>query len=80
MAIPESYEGVIISWFEVRNFGFIHPNNPVPGCGVEIFFHISDLPNATALPKNTRVTFEVVPFGGRLKAIKVAPVITSAVQ
>jgi cold shock CspA family protein len=72
MATP-LYFGVIVSWFETRNFGFIRPETPIPGCDIELFFHISDCPNAQPLPKNIRVQFEVGLFGGKKKAAKVRP-------
>ena len=79
MATSVVYEGTIISWFKPRNYGFLKPDNPVPGCDVELFFHVSDIFNSKPLPKNIRVTFEIGLFGGRRKAIKVKPVDRSGV-
>jgi cold shock CspA family protein len=73
MATP-LFEGVIVSWFAPRNYGFIRPDNPIPGCDMELFFHISDVPNSDPLPKNIRVSFEIGLFGGRRKAVRIKPV------
>jgi len=59
--------GILISWFKHRGYGFIRPENSDD----EIFVHITDLPNKQPLEKNTRVTFELGQFGGRTKAIDV---------
>jgi len=73
MALP-IYEGTITSWFQVRNFGFICPDNSIPGCDMELFFHVSDLFNGQPIPKNTRVSFQTRLFKGRYKAINVTPI------
>jgi cold shock CspA family protein len=66
--------GTLVSWFNPRSYGFIRPDSPVAGLPVEIFVHISDMPNRRPLPKDTRVFFEIGTFGGRTKAIKVTEV------
>ena len=66
--------GTIVSWFNIRSYGFIRPDSPVAGLPVEIFAHLSDMPNRQPLPKDTRVSFEVGVFGGRTKAIKIVAV------
>lgn len=59
--------GIIISWFKYRSYGFIRPELTDD----EIFVHVVDLPNKEPLPKGTRVKFELGQFGGRRKAINV---------
>lgn len=66
--------GTIVSWFEPRAYGFIRPDSPIAGGPVEIFAHISDMPNRQPLPKDTRVSFELGIFGGRTKAINIVAV------
>jgi cold shock CspA family protein len=66
--------GTLVSWFNPRSYGFIRPDSPVAGLPVEIFAHISDMPNRQPLPKDTRVSFEIGTFGGRTKAINIVEV------
>jgi cold shock CspA family protein len=68
------FEGVIVSWFDVRNFGFIKLDNPVAYADSEVFAHRSDFPNAEPLPKFSRVSFELRQFNGRYKAHNVRAV------
>jgi cold shock CspA family protein len=56
--------GTIIAWFEKRRFGFIKNDDGTD----DVFFHQADLPNQQPLSKYTRITFEKVPFCGRIKA------------
>ena len=50
MAVP-TFSGVLVSWFEPRNYGFIHPDHPIPNCDMELFCHVSDMPNLQPLPQ-----------------------------
>ena len=63
------HTGVLAVWLEKRSFGFIIPDIG----GSEVFVHHSDFVGGV-LPKNTRVQYELTPFNGRTKAVKVKAV------
>lgn len=64
--------GTIAAWR--HGFGFIRPDLRIPDAPTEIFIHISDAPNQQPLSVNTRISFETVMFGGRIKATNVTVV------
>eukprot|EP00929_Paragymnodinium_shiwhaense_P049190 TRINITY_DN24827_c1_g1_i1.p1 TRINITY_DN24827_c1_g1~~TRINITY_DN24827_c1_g1_i1.p1 ORF type:complete len:131 (+),score=18.70 TRINITY_DN24827_c1_g1_i1:93-485(+) len=67
--MPESYEGVVVTWREDRGFGFIKPDKLD---GPDIFVHRRDLLGNDALIEGDKVTFELEKDNtGRKLAVKV---------
>jgi len=58
--------GTVTAWTR-RHFGFI----AVDGNPDELFLHLTDCPNREPLTVNTRVRFQIVTYGARLKAANV---------
>jgi cold shock CspA family protein len=63
-------KGTVCTWIDNRAFGFILPDG-VPPNGRHILVHISDCPGRKPLKVNDRVTFSILPWGDRFKAVNV---------
>ena len=66
--------GALMVWFEARSYGFIRPDTST----VEVFVHRSDFIGAVP-PKGTKVSFDVVEYCGRSKAVNVTPIVGTPV-
>ncbi|MEK4115611.1 cold shock domain-containing protein [Paenibacillus sp. FSL W8-0919] len=66
------FTGTIAAPIKARGFGFISPDDD----DREIFFHVSDSPNADGLKRGTRVRFDLKQNirSGKTTAVNVSPV------
>jgi cold shock CspA family protein len=69
----ETKYGTLIRWTE-RNFGFIREDES----GQDIFTHVSGFAAKVALPKNTRVKFNIGTRNGNQIAVNVEPIVPVA--
>jgi cold shock CspA family protein len=67
--MQERIQGRVVTSFQRRAISFIQMDQ-----GGEIFAHISDYPDRTLLPVDSRVEFEIGEFEGRKKAINIRPI------
>ena len=65
--------GTLAAWMEKRNFAYITPDT---AGDPEVFVHLSDIVGGVPLPRNSRVQYELVMFGGKTKAARVQPLAT----
>ena len=66
----QTHQGMLVSWFPTRSYGFIRFDSSPD----EIFVHRTDFLGGKTLPSGTRVTFDVVEYNGRTKAVRVASI------
>ncbi|PAK55415.1 cold shock domain-containing protein [Paenibacillus sp. 7541] len=66
------FTGTIAAPIKARGFGFISPDDD----DKEVFFHVSDSPNAEGLRRGTRVRFDLKQNirSGKTTAVNVSPV------
>jgi cold shock CspA family protein len=64
--------GVVINTLAHRGFSFILDD----ATGQEVFAHSSDYPDGQIFPRNTKVSFDVIPFRGRSKATNIREIVS----